>query len=95
MKDNRLTENTHQEKSQIEHIILRPEIYIGSIEIQKDELWVYNTSEEKLEFREVNYVAGLFKIFDEILVSAADNYQSNFKLIFRGHKKHDLHQSLD
>jgi len=36
---------------------------------------VFNSQENKLEFREVNYVPGLFKIFDEILVNAADNYQ--------------------
>ena len=32
--------------------------------------------ENKLELRDINYVPGLFKIFDEILVNAADNYQS-------------------
>lgn len=28
-----------------------------------------------MEFREVSYVPGLYKIFDEILVNAADNKQ--------------------
>lgn len=28
-----------------------------------------------MEFREISYVPGLYKIYDEILVNAADNYQ--------------------
>jgi DNA topoisomerase-2 len=76
MKDNRPVEKIYQKKSQLEHILLRPDSYIGSIEIQKDKLWVFNKEEKKLEFREVNYCPGLYKIFDEILVNAADNFQS-------------------
>lgn len=75
-KDDRPLEKIYQKKTQLEHILLRPDTYVGSIEMQKDKLWVYNTHEEKLELREVNYVPGLYKIFDEILVNAADNYQS-------------------
>ena len=77
MKDNRNIEKIYQKKSQVEHILLRPDSYVGSIEMQKDKLWVFNSEENKLEYREVNYVPGLFKIFDEILVNAADNYTSN------------------
>ena len=49
--------------------------------------WVFNQETEKLEWREISYVPGLYKIFgkctlahidinlDEILVNAADNFQ--------------------
>ena len=70
-------EEQYQKVTQYEHILKRPDTYIGSIEFQKERLWVYNSEEEKLEFREVKYVPGLFKIFDEILVNAADNYQND------------------
>lgn len=40
-------------------------------------MWVYNTELDSMEFREVSYVPGLFKIFDEILVNAADNKQND------------------
>ena len=80
MKDDRPLEKIYQKKTQLEHILLRPDTYIGSVELQKDKLWVFNTHEEKLELREVNYVPGLYKIFDEILVNAADNYQSKIIL---------------
>ena len=70
-------EEQYQKLSQYEHILKRPDSYIGSIEFQKERLWVFNDQTEKLEFREIKYVPGLFKIFDEILVNAADNYQND------------------
>ena len=68
-------EEQYKKLTQYEHILSRPDTYVGSLEFQKERLWVFNSSQNKLEFREVNYVPGLFKIFDEILVNAADNYQ--------------------
>ena len=38
-------------------------------------MWVYNTQMDSMEMREVSFVPGLYKIFDEILVNAADNKQ--------------------
>ena len=75
-------EEQYQKVTQYEHILKRPDSYIGSIEFQKERLWVYNSKTEKLEFREVKYVPGLFKIFDEILVNAADNYQNDKSMKF-------------
>lgn len=63
----------YQKLTQLEHIIKRPDTYIGSVERTERQLWVYNSEKESMEFREVSYVPGIFKIFDEILVNAADN----------------------
>lgn len=38
-------------------------------------MWVFNSETESIESREISYVPGLYKIFDEILVNAADNRQ--------------------
>eukprot|EP01012_Entosiphon_sulcatum_P069053 TRINITY_DN9960_c0_g1_i1.p1 TRINITY_DN9960_c0_g1~~TRINITY_DN9960_c0_g1_i1.p1 ORF type:complete len:1446 (+),score=372.90 TRINITY_DN9960_c0_g1_i1:92-4339(+) len=70
----RTIEQTYQKKSQLEHVLLRPDTYIGSVE--KDTvrgLWIVNEEELKMEQRNLRYVPGLYKIFDEILVNAADN----------------------
>lgn len=75
--DNENVEQVYQKKTQLEHIILRPDTYIGSTEKQESKLWVYNESLEKFEFKTISYVPGLYKIFDEILVNASDNIQSN------------------
>ena len=55
----------------------RPDTYIGSVEKTTDKMWVYNSATESMEFRDVTYVPGLYKIFDEILVNAADNKQND------------------
>ncbi|XP_022098408.1 DNA topoisomerase 2-alpha-like isoform X2 [Acanthaster planci] len=73
--DKRLSvERIYQKKTQLEHILLRPDTYIGSVEPVKQAMWVIN-EDGALENREITYVPGLFKIFDEILVNAADNKQ--------------------
>lgn len=61
--------------TQLEHILKRPDTYIGSVETETRRLWVYNSQTESMESRDVNYVPGLYKIFDEVLVNAADNKQ--------------------
>ncbi|KAJ7982233.1 DNA topoisomerase 2 [Quillaja saponaria] len=66
-------EEMYQKKSQLEHILLRPDTYVGSIEKHTQTLWVYENDE--MVYRPVTYVPGLYKIFDEILVNAADNKQ--------------------
>ncbi|KAJ3160651.1 DNA topoisomerase 2 [Geranomyces michiganensis] len=64
-------EEIYQKKTQLEHILIRPDTYIGSIESQTAPMWVYE--DEKMVHRDVTYVPGLYKIFDEIIVNAADN----------------------
>lgn len=66
---------TFNQLTQLEHIIKRPDTYIGSVERSEKQMWVYNTELDSMELREVSFVPGLYKIFDEILVNAADNKQ--------------------
>lgn len=65
--------DNYQKLTQLEHILKRPDTYIGSVEKFESEQWIYNTTTESMEFKKVSIVPGLFKIFDEILVNAADN----------------------
>ncbi|KAM5135385.1 DNA topoisomerase 2-alpha [Mantella aurantiaca] len=67
-------ERIYQKKTQLEHILLRPDTYIGSVEPVTQQMWVFDEG-EGLNNREVTFVPGLYKIFDEILVNAADNKQ--------------------
>ncbi|KAJ8367354.1 hypothetical protein AAFF_G00320530 [Aldrovandia affinis] len=52
-------ERVYQKKTQLEHILLRPDTYIGSVEPVTQQMWVSMRT----------------PIFDEILVNAADNKQ--------------------
>ncbi|KAJ7313562.1 hypothetical protein JRQ81_005053 [Phrynocephalus forsythii] len=67
-------ERIYQKKTQLEHILLRPDTYIGSVEQVTQQMWVYD-EDAGLNCRDVTFVPGLYKIFDEILVNAADNKQ--------------------
>ncbi|KAB5541016.1 hypothetical protein DKX38_013990 [Salix brachista] len=78
MNQEKTIEETYQKKSQLEHILLRPDTYIGSIEKHAQILWVFE--DDKMVNRSVTYVPGLYKIFDEILVNAADNKQRDPKM---------------
>jgi DNA topoisomerase-2 len=70
---------------QREHVLKRPDSYVGSIESIRTEMWVHNpevdpetgqsvpSGKGQLVTRSITYVPAMFKIFDEILVNAADN----------------------
>ncbi|GBB91406.1 hypothetical protein RclHR1_01870001 [Rhizophagus clarus] len=66
-------EEIYQKKSQLEHILLRPDTYVGSVQMLTEKLWVYDSDKRTMVYREITYVPGLYKIIDEILVNAADN----------------------
>ena len=61
--------------SHLEHIKRRPDTYIGSVEKDTQRMWVFNKEANMMDLREITFVPGLYKIFDEILVNAADNKQ--------------------
>jgi DNA topoisomerase-2 len=60
-------EKVYQKKTPLEHILLRPDTYIGSVEPLREEQWVWDAAEEHMVRKEIQYVPGLFKIFDVIL----------------------------
>lgn len=68
-------EEIYQKKTQHEHILTRPDMYIGTIEPLTDDIWVYDEAEGVMKQRKCTWTPGLYKIFDEILVNAADNKQ--------------------
>lgn len=72
-KSGQNSSDQYQKLSQLEHILKRPDTYIGSIEKTGIEMWCFDEATESMTFKEVQIVPGLYKIFDEILVNAADN----------------------
>ncbi|KAH9909129.1 DNA topoisomerase [Xylariomycetidae sp. FL2044] len=74
---------TYQKLTQLEHIIKRPDTYIGSVERTEQHMWVFNKEANRMDYRpKVGFVPGLYKIFDEILVNAADNKQRNESMTY-------------
>lgn len=54
-----------------EHVLTRPGMYIGSLEPDAANTWVYSNNE--MQKKDIQYVSGLYKIFDEILVNVLDH----------------------
>lgn len=69
--------------SQLEHILKRPDSYIGSVETFTQSMWVWDSETKRMVHREIKYVPGFFKIVDEILVNAADNKVSSLDYLLR------------
>ncbi|KAF8203734.1 type II DNA topoisomerase [Pholiota molesta] len=72
-KKKKTATETYTKLSQLEHILKRPDSYIGSVETITQVMWTYDQDTKRMVHREVKYVPGFFKIVDEILVNAADN----------------------
>ncbi|KAK2606090.1 DNA topoisomerase 2 [Conoideocrella luteorostrata] len=76
-KSKKTATETYQKLTQLEHIIKRPDTYIGSVEKTDQQMWIFNKATSQMEFKNVTFVPGLYKIFDEIIVNAADNKQND------------------
>jgi len=61
---------TVKKVSHQEHILLRPDSYVGPTALQSDLYWVLDG--DRFTQRQVRYAPALLKIFDEILVNAID-----------------------
>ena len=78
--DDSLESSKYSKVTHEEHIELAPDTYVGSIESEATRRYVYvDPSEEepegKIELRDIKIVPALYKIFDEVLVNAADHWQ--------------------
>ena len=70
MDENNLT-NKYQQKTDKQHILDNPDTYIGSVEEVDSNLWILN--EDKIIEKNIKYVPGLFKLFDEGIVNCRDH----------------------
>lgn len=56
----------------VEHVLLRPDIYVGEKDVKIEDVYVYN--ENKIELKTLTYSPLLLKLFDEGIVNAFDHY---------------------
>lgn len=71
-------EEKYQKLTDIEHVLLRPFMYIGSISLHTEEQYLYDG--EKIWSQEVTYNPGFIKLFDEIISNSVDEHRRNPKL---------------
>jgi DNA gyrase/topoisomerase IV subunit B len=61
-----------------EHIIQRPSMYIGAVDLTKSQDYIF--ADGKIQYKEVEYVPGLIKIINEIIDNSVDvAIKTNFK----------------
>ena len=81
MTDNQSTHDTQstelffdvQQKTDKQHILDNPDTYIGSVENIDSDIWIMNETGDKIVEKNINYIPGLFKLFDEGIVNCRDH----------------------
>jgi len=68
-------ESKYQKKTQLEHILTRPDTYVGDIKLQTEKLYIHQNG--RIIKQEIQYVPALYKIFDEIIVNASDHSKND------------------
>ena len=68
----RMTQEKYKKHELRDHIYELPDTYIGSVERTLLKTFVYDDASKRMVEREIEYVPGLYKIFDEVLVNALD-----------------------
>ena len=64
----------YQKMSDKEHILKKPDTYIGSIEMTEAETFVYDSATSSIVQRTIHYIPGLYKLFDEGAVNSRDHF---------------------
>jgi DNA topoisomerase-2 len=76
--------NKYQKKTDIEHILSNPDTYIGSVEEVDSEQWILNGDGDKIIEKNIKYIPGLFKLFDEGIVNCRDHVVRMLQAIANG-----------
>lgn len=71
-------EKRYKKLSDIEHVLLRPGMYVGSIKPHETEGYLYN--DQKFALESYTYNPGFLKLFDEIISNSVDEHKRNPKL---------------
>lgn len=62
-----------QQKTDKQHILDNPDTYIGSVETVDSNMWIMNETNDKIIEKNISYIPGLFKLFDEGIVNCRDH----------------------
>ena len=63
----------YQKKTDKEHVLDNPDTYIGSVEKVDATMFVFDDASQSIVLKEIEYIPGLYKLFDEGIVNARDH----------------------
>ena len=72
-KENQTLSHKYQQKTDKQHILDNPDTYIGSIENVDADMWILNEAGTNIIEKNIKYIPGLFKLFDEGIVNCRDH----------------------
>lgn len=74
-------EDKYKVLTQIEHVLLRPQTYVGSNKMTVKDQWVISENSDRMERKEISYIPSFIKIFDEVITNSVDeSKRENSKL---------------
>lgn len=68
-------ENIYKEMDEVEHILRRPGMYVGSTKKEARTFYIYDSDEEKMTIKELNYIPAMLKVVDEVISNSCDEYR--------------------
>ena len=68
-------EEKYQELSEIQHILQRSGMWVGSTKSEEKESFIYNTKTGKFEMRITNYIPAMLKVVDEVISNSCDEFR--------------------
>lgn len=57
-----------------QHVLKRPNVYVGSKDKDLFSTYIYDEINDKIIKKDIVFIPGLYKLFDEIIVNAIDHY---------------------
>jgi DNA topoisomerase-2 len=63
----------YQQKTDKQHILDNPDTYIGSVENVDADMWVFDEEKQQVVLKTIEYIPGLYKLFDEGIVNCRDH----------------------
>lgn len=68
-------EQKYKTVSELDHILLRSGMYIGSTKEEESQMFLYDAETKIMELKNVMYVPGLLKIIDEVISNSCDEFR--------------------
>ena len=86
MKNSTKDLNKYQKKTDKQHILDNPDTYIGSVENIDSDEFIYDSTDDRIRRRNIDYNPGLYKLFDEGIVNCRDHVIRMDQAIDNGEK---------
>ena len=68
-------ESIYKEMNEIDHILKRSGMYVGSIKEELQTFYIYDSEENKMSIKELKYIPAMLKIVDEVISNSCDEYR--------------------